>query len=154
MEYGKTINIAKVKKDAENYYNSGFYCSEAIVASIRENFNLDISADIVMAASGFPVGIGGAKCLCGAVSGGIIALGLFFGRNRPNDKKIKLCMKLSAELHDYFKGQNRALCCRVLTSDLKLGSGKHMEQCTYFTGQVAEKTAQIIARELKIKNLE
>jgi hypothetical protein len=33
---------------------------------------------------------------------------------------------------------------------MKLGSPEHMEQCVAFTGEIAEKTAEIIARELKI----
>ena len=33
-------------------------------------------------ASGFPVGIGGSGCTCGAIAGGIMALGMVFGRKR------------------------------------------------------------------------
>ncbi len=153
MNYTNTISSKKIREDAEAYYNTGLYCSEAIVASIRENFQLDISEDIVKVASGFPVGIGGAKCVCGAVSGGIISLGLFFGRFAPGDPKVELCMKLSNELHEYFRGKNKVLCCRILTSKMELGTEEHMSQCTRFTGEIAEKTAQIIARELSIKDL-
>ncbi len=152
MKYNSTINSKKIREDAERYYNSGFFCSEAVVASIRENFGLDIPEDIVKVASGFPVGIGGAKCVCGAVSGGIIALGMVFGRSKAGDEKVGLCMKLSAELHDFFKGKNKVLCCRVLTAKHTLGSPEHMQQCTRFTGEIAQKTAEIIARELMIKD--
>jgi C_GCAxxG_C_C family probable redox protein len=53
---------------AEEYYRSGdFYCSEAIVKTIKDEFQLPIPDAIIAAASGFPVGMGGSGCTCGAV---------------------------------------------------------------------------------------
>jgi hypothetical protein len=56
--------------------------------------------DVVSMASGFPVGIGKAVCTCGAVVGGVMSLGLVFGRNTPKDSKMDKAMKLYRELHD------------------------------------------------------
>ena len=39
-------------------------------------------------ATGFGAGIGGRGLVCGAISGGIMALGLKFGRNNVNRQKI------------------------------------------------------------------
>lgn len=148
----KVIDLQKIKTTAENYYRNGdFYCSEAILKTIKDEFGLSISDDIVAMASGFPVGIGGSGCTCGAVSGGIMALGLFFGRTEAKDLKVNKAMALSKELHDIFKGNHRSLCCRVLTKDMELGSPKHMKQCISFTGEVAEETAKIIIRELNLE---
>lgn len=109
---------------------------------------MPISDDIIAAASGFPVGMGGSGCTCGAVAGGIMALGLFFGRTEAKDRKVNKAMALANELHDTFRKRHRALCCRVLTKDMKLGSSEHMEQCISFTGEVAEEVAKMILREL------
>ncbi|MBB6715628.1 hypothetical protein H7E68_13030 [Clostridium gasigenes] len=46
---------------------------------------------------------------------------------------------------------NKILCCRVLTKGMTLGSEEHMEQCIYFTGEVAEEAAKIIVRELNLE---
>ncbi len=35
-----------------------------------------------------------------------------------------------------------------------MGSKEHFDQCTYLTGLVAEKTAQMIVRELALVNLD
>jgi C_GCAxxG_C_C family probable redox protein len=85
-----------------------------------------------------------------------VVLGYFFGRSSPRDAKAEKAMALSKELHDYFQSKNKVLCCRILTKDLDVGSQKHIEQCAKFTGQVAAKTAEIIARELgkQIEGLE
>lgn len=147
----KLIDLHKIKTTAENYYRNGdFYCSESIVKTIKDEFGLPVSDDVVAMASGFPVGIGGSGCTCGAVAGGIMALGLFFGRTQPKDTKVDNTMALSKELHDTFRDRHRSLCCRVLTKGMTLGSSEHMEQCIYFTGEVAEETAKIIARELNL----
>ncbi len=146
------INVNRIRKKSEKYYRKGdFYCSEAIVKSIKDEFEIEVTDRIISVASGLPVGIGGTGCACGAVTGGVIMLGLFFGRVRPGDKKVEKAMKLSAELQNSFAGHHNSLCCKILTKDVKMGSPKHMKQCIAFTGEVAQKTAEIIIREQKKK---
>jgi C_GCAxxG_C_C family probable redox protein len=148
----KAIDLNKIKTTAENYYRNGdFFCSEAIVKTIKDEFGLDITDDVIKMASGFPVGMGGSGCTCGAVVGGIMAIGLFFGRSKAKDAKVEKTMALAKELHDLFKERHKNLCCRVLTKGMTLGSPEHMNQCISFTGEVAEETAKIIARELNIE---
>jgi len=143
------IDYNRVRKIAEDYYRNGdYYCSEAIVKTIKDEFHLQISDDIIAAASGFPVGIGGSGCTCGAVTGGIMALGLFFGRTKAKDEKVNHMMGLASELHNEFQDNHKTLCCRVLTKGMELGSPKHMQQCISYTGEVAEKVARMITREL------
>lgn len=77
MNIKNDVSIRKISKDAEDLFRGGFFCSEALISSIRSNFELDIPEEVIAMASGFPVGIGRSKCLCGAVSGGVMALGLF-----------------------------------------------------------------------------
>lgn len=142
------IDLDKIRTTAENYYRNGdYYCSEAIVKTIKDEFQLPISDDIIAAASGFPVGMGNSGCSCGAVIGGIMTLGLVFGRTDAKDKKVVKTMKLANELHETFRKKHKTLCCRVLTKGMRLGSSKHMDQCISFTGEVAEEVAKIIIRE-------
>lgn len=151
MELEKTIDLDKIRITAEEYYRNGeFYCSEAIVKVIKDEFQIDIPDEIIAMASGFPVGMGGSGCTCGAVAGGVMALGLFFGRHEARDEKVGKAMAVSKELHDFFRGKNKSVCCRVLTKGMTLGEKEHMDQCVFFTGQVAEETARIICRELNI----
>ena len=117
----KRICLQAIREEAEAYYRNGdFYCSEAIVATIRQHFDAEIPIEAVAMASGFPVGVGGAKCICGALSGGVMCLGYFFGRTEAKGEQVNKTM----------------------------GSPEHMEQCIGFTGETAETTAKIIAREL------
>lgn len=146
------IDINKIREKAESYYRNGdFFCSEAIVKTIKDEFELPISDEIIAAASGFPVGVGRAGCMCGAVSGGVMALGLVFGRKEPKDPKVTKTMELTKELHEKFRNNHKSLCCRILTKGLDMGAGEHKKQCIAFTGEVAEEVAKIIVRELSLE---
>lgn len=144
------------KKMQRNYSRGGFFCSEAVVSSIRDNFELYVPDMVIAMASGFPVGFGRSKCVCGALSGGVMSLGLFFGRTRQGDPKVEKNLLLANELHDYFKTANgkNSLCYRVLTKEFDMASGENKEQCIAFTGLVAEKVAQIIVREFELVNID
>ncbi len=149
-----TVSIDKVREDAEALFRSGgFYCAEAIVASIRDNFKADIGPEFIAMASGFPVGVGRSKCLCGAISGGVLALGYFFGRTEPTNPQDPASVKtleLAQELHAAFRDSHRVACCSILTRGMDMASGAHKAQCVRFTGEMAAKTAEIIAREQSI----
>lgn len=145
----KVIHITEIRKTAERFFEDrDYYCSEAVMKSIRDGFGVAVPDEVIAMASGFPAGLGGSGCLCGAVAGGVMALGLFFGRSGPRDRKVKKAMALSRELQQMFVGRHKSTCCRVLTRGMRHGSELHMQQCTALTGEVAEETARIIVREL------
>jgi len=152
-----TIDVSKVRLDAEEYFRRGnFYCSEAIVASVRDNVAPEMPEALIAAASGFPVGVGRSKCMCGAVSGGVIALGYVFGRtgpSTPTDPKSVKSLELANELQEAFRASHRVLCCSVQTKGMDMASGEHKTQCIAFTGEMAARTAEIIARELASVNV-
>ncbi|HBK86235.1 MAG TPA: hypothetical protein DDZ53_09425, partial [Firmicutes bacterium] len=127
------IDFAQVRATAEKYYRDGdFYCSEAVVKTIRDAFGLEFDDSVIAVASGFPQGIGGSGCTCGAVIGGVMALGMVFGRTQAKDERVNKAMALSKELHDQFRANHKSLCCRVLTKNLTLGTPEHLEQCIAF----------------------
>ncbi|AKL94859.1 C_GCAxxG_C_C family protein [Clostridium aceticum] len=151
----KQVSIKKIKNDAEELYRKGdFFCSEAIVSSIKENFEIDMPEEIIAMASGFPVGIGRSKCVCGAVSGGIMMLGYFFGRTKGGDPKVQKTLELANELQESFKSNHKHLCCKILTHGMDMASGEHKNQCVGFTGEIAEKLASMIVRELQLVNID
>ena len=155
----KAVSLKKVQQDAENNFRGGYFCCEALMAAIRDNFQLDVPKEVIAKASGMAVGAGRSGCMCGALNGGILALGMFFGRTEPKgpqDPQVNKCMALTHELHDWFKEANgkNAICCRVLTREFDMGKGEHKEQCIRFTGLCAWKVAEIVVRELGLTNLD
>lgn len=144
----RDIDMDKLQQDAVEIFNSGFACSESIIYAIKKHFELDMSDDAIAMSSGFPWGLGGGGCICGALAGATMCIGYFFGRREPGDPKISRCFELTQELHDYFKETCGGTCCRVLTRGMEKNSPERKAQCTRFVSDTVRKTAEIIIREL------
>ena len=83
---------------------------------------------------GWPRGFGGgsgAGCICGAVAGGTMALGLVL---QDDKKQVK---DLTRELHTWFKDEYGATCCKVILQT-------HKKICPELTGRVAGKVAELL----------
>lgn len=142
--YNTEINMEELQKDAVDIFHSGFACSESIVYAIRKHFQLELSDDAIAMSSGFPWGLGGGGCICGALAGGTIMLGYFFGRTEPGDPKIHKCFEVCRELHDDFCKHCGASCCRALTRGMEKNSPERKAQCTDFVSFTVKRTAEII----------
>ena len=150
-----SINLSKVQAEAEESYRRGFFCCEAVMEVIMDNFQVDMPHEMIRMASGMAIGVGKSGCICGALNGGVMAIGMFFGRDEhkgPKDPNVVKCMSMTNELHDWFRDNNtkHAACCRVLTKEFDMSVGGHKSQCIYYTGMCTAKTAEILARELGI----
>lgn len=144
------VDLERIRKIAEDYYRNGdFYCSEAVVKTIIDEFQIDVSEDVIKMASGFPVGMGGMGCTCGALTGGVMAIGLVYGRSQGKDPKVNKAMELSAKLYQIFCERHKVSCCKVLTRGMEKGSPEHMQQCIAFTGEMAYEAAKIIAENVE-----
>lgn len=129
-----------VQANAEELYRNGtYFCSEAVVQTINELLGKPYDPNVVKLASGFPIGMGKAGCLCGAVSGGQMALGMVYGRVEGEAMPEKMFEKAKG-LHDYITSEYKSNCCRVITrqwagDDFKSPGRKN--HCITITGKVA-----------------
>lgn len=156
MNVKQEISIKKVTADAQAYFGKGFFCCESVIASIVDNFELDVPREVIAMSSGMAGGAGRNGCICGAVNSGIMALGLFFGRTEPGDPKAEKCVALVKEFYSSFQEMSgkTGVCCRVLTKGMDMKAGEHKEQCLRFVGFCAGKVAEIVIRELGLTNLD
>ena len=96
MNIGVTeISPRAVQRAAEKNFKSGYYCCEALMCTIRDEFKLDVPKEVIAMSSGMAVGAGKSGCVCGAFNGGLLALGMFFGRTEqdgPTNPKSVKCM--------------------------------------------------------------
>ena len=135
----------EARRRAEKLYKSGkFLCSEAVYTVVNDYLGQPADPRMVKMASGFPVGIGMSGCLCGAVAGGVMTLGLQYGREEAGEKMSDDMFPISAELHDRFQKRNGSTCCRKLIRNLEFGSSKHIQQCIRLTGEVAADAVDLI----------
>ena len=78
------INMEKLQQDAVDIFHQGFACSESVIYAIKKNFELDMSDDAIAMSSGFPWGLGGGGCICGALAGATMCIGYFFEKWAPS----------------------------------------------------------------------
>ena len=75
MNIGVTeISPRAVQRAAEKNFKSGYYCCEALMCTIRDEFKLDVPKEVIAMSSGMAVGAGKSGCACGAFNGGLLAL--------------------------------------------------------------------------------
>jgi C_GCAxxG_C_C family probable redox protein len=140
-------DLSQIRSEAEDLFRSGkFFCSEAVFSVINQHLGCPLPPGTVRLASGFPIGIGRSGCVCGALTGGVMALGLVFGRSRPGAPMPKM-LELSGELADRFKKREGATCCREITARLVFTSETRREKCIALTGQVAADVWEMLERE-------
>ncbi|HBG3552332.1 TPA: C_GCAxxG_C_C family protein [Clostridioides difficile] len=145
--------LKEVRTTAEECFRRGeFFCSEAVLHTINNALGQPLSPEITKLASGFPVGLGKAQCLCGAISGGEMALGLVYGRVHGEAMNPKM-FEHAKGLHDYIKKEYGATCCRVITKKWDCDnfmSPERKEHCIKITGQVAEWVADKLIEDEKL----
>lgn len=143
--------IEKVRETAEGYFDRGeFFCSEAVVHTINQLLGSPFPHEITKLASGFPIGLGKSGCLCGAVSGGEIALGMAYGRNHGEPMNEKM-FPLAAQLHDHTRSIYKSTCCRVIVKDFEFVSAERKKHCVQITGEIAAWVAEQFLKDDKVK---
>ena len=127
----------RIAEEASALYDAGLWCSEAVLKVINEIAPEPLPASMTRLGSGFCEGMGGAGCSCGALAGGVMAIGLLAGRDDVEDE-WEPSFYASAFFHDRFREAFGAACCRTLVRPFggMDGPGRH-EHCAVMTGASA-----------------
>jgi len=137
--------IARIGERARNLYETRqLLCTEAVVSALNHRLQGGLTdAQATALAAPFSVALGESGCLCGALSGAVLASGLLLGRDRPYRHR-KSMRDTSRQLHDAFKAANGATCCRVLSRKVRHDKKAHFQQCADLTAQAAEMAARMV----------
>jgi C_GCAxxG_C_C family probable redox protein len=140
--------IAQIKKRAGNLYQTRqLLCAEAVVVTLNKALNGGLSdAQAVAVAAPFSIALGDSGCICGALSGAVLACGLFVGNDQPYHHRQRL-RKSARQLHDAFKATNGATCCRMLSRSVRHNRQAHFQQCANLTAGAAEMAARLILNQ-------
>lgn len=145
--YGSKADFQEaVRKRAYDYDFNCHGCSQAVVQCFLDVFGEDNPA-LIRAASPFAAGMSMTGNNCGALIGGLMVLGVFFGRKSMGDglEGIIEGIRPSRKLVKHFQGRFGTVDCRDLTqTDLAdpvkadaYFAGGGLEQCAAITGEVA-----------------
>lgn len=101
-------------KHAVTYFKQGYSCSQSVLAAFSERFGLQQDQALRVAAA-FGGGMARAGETCGAVTGALMALGLFAGSIDPDDKAAKeRTYALAQDFMTRFRARFGNLDCRCL----------------------------------------
>ena len=99
---------------AVEHFEEGYLCSQSVLLAYAEKLEIDPGTAARIAAP-FGAGIAYTGNTCGAVTGALMAIGLRYGHDMPDDERSKREMfdKLDAFLAA-FEGLHGSVLCRAL----------------------------------------
>ncbi len=126
-------------KAQELFANGRMLCAPAVLTALNQGLAGGLEPAVINnLTAGLVEGLGGAGCLCGAVAGACMGLGLFLGAGKEGGRSSRRTGAASHELHDAFKKARGSTCCRVLSKKFKDDKKAHFEQCAELSGLAAE----------------
>jgi C_GCAxxG_C_C family probable redox protein len=111
---------------ASEKFLSGYNCSQSVLWAFAQRLNLAPESALKMAC-GFGAGMGRRQEVCGAVTGGIMALGLKYGRGEAQGPAAtEETYAKSQELMRRFEATHATCNCRTLLNgcDLSTDTGR------------------------------
>jgi len=121
-------SVTSAGEKAGRLFDAGYNCTQSVLQATCPQ----VGEDLVKMAAAFGGGIGDSKCLCGAVTGGVMALGL-------QEKGA-----ISGELVTAFRSRNRTTCCKALSAPYVWLSREHLANCRRLTVETAEEVARLL----------
>jgi C_GCAxxG_C_C family probable redox protein len=151
--------LERVQQRAEEYNYFARNCARSTALAVIEEFSLG-NMEIIKALSPFP-GFGGTGWMCGGVTGGLIALGLFLGSNDLHDyDAVGATIAAARKFMPRFEEQVGAVVCPKIHEDVVFGrymdpaaspenmeafaKAKGFEKCGLMPGIGARLAAEII----------
>jgi C_GCAxxG_C_C family probable redox protein len=95
-------------------FQEGFNCSESVLRALNETCQLGLPEAAYGVATPFGAGMSGAKDTCGALTGGLMGLGLALGRSKAA-APAKPATTAGKELYDCFVAEFKSASCQELT---------------------------------------
>jgi C_GCAxxG_C_C family probable redox protein len=129
------MNREQVEQAALEAISSGLNCAESVLSTAGLHLGVNGNGGLTRAASCFGGGVGRSKQeLCGALAGGLMALGLAHGRDTP-EQSCEMAYDLGAEFREQFLALHGAsACCDLLE---RFGPQQDWECCKRLTSSAA-----------------
>jgi len=143
--------LKAISERAAKYFESDFNCAESVLMSLAESISVR-SELIPKIATPFGGGIGRRGSVCGALTGGVIAIGLKFGRSEAKDtERREESYEKALELFKRFEKEfGSALCYDLIKLDLTTPEGRdkikavRLEKCVSFVRSAAANAARLM----------
>jgi C_GCAxxG_C_C family probable redox protein len=133
-----------VERRAAELHAGGYNCAESVLVAVLEALGQPVDGPVPRVATCFGGGVGRTEEeLCGALAGGLMAIGCASGRSRQGDNWDR-CAETAAELRRRFAlacGSTR--CGEILAS---FGPGNTSPRCHALSGRTAALAVDVLGR--------
>lgn len=137
-------------------YVAGLNCAERVFLTVHALLETEIPAQAVALLSGLGGGVGGMReGTCGAVSGGVAAIGLVHGRPNPPEGNRERAYEVSRDFVCQFRTAFGATGCCDLVGDLLRDATPEAEErrkarCAQYTLKAARMCLETLIRFQRI----
>jgi C_GCAxxG_C_C family probable redox protein len=135
---------------SKELFDSVFYCAESVLLAVAENKGIE-SDLIPKIATGFCSGVSRTCGMCGAVSGGILAISLLTGRSSPREPTRKSFSKVKKFRKAFEKRFGTTNCRELIDCDLGTEEGQKafiennlVEQCKQYTEEATKMVIEVL----------
>jgi C_GCAxxG_C_C family probable redox protein len=119
-----------------------YNCAESVLRGVCHAQGIELSNQSMRMATPFGGGVGRSEDICGALVGGVLAIGIVKGRTTPKEDRLA-AYDAAGQLHKIFGQQFGSTCCMVLNkSDFK--SAEHRPRCGRYVEAATRLTIQIL----------
>jgi len=116
------ISMKPKTEIAGEKFLAGYNCTQAVLHVFCDDLQFDKNLALKLAC-GFGAGMGRRQEVCGAISGGILAIGLKHGRGEGQDKALtEETYRKVRELMSRFESTHGTCHCRALLGGCDLGT--------------------------------
>ncbi len=144
------MNSISKSEVAIQKFSEGYNCAQAVFYAFCDDLSFDKDVALKLA-TGFGGGMGGRGDICGAIAGGILVLGLVYGRGQGMDVSAKeLTYEKTRHLLEEFSQRFSTLLCRELLGNHSTGedvSKRHLFESV--CKPAVEAVVEVVERLLK-----
>ncbi len=148
------MDTQRVEEKAKRIFGAdGLFCAESVLTAVSDEAGV-ISPIIPRIATGFCGGMARTRGMCGAVTGGIMALGILYGRDDGQQAYATVYEKVQQFLRA-FEAEYRSInCFELIGYDLgkeedrqAFGEKGIIEECRQIVGRAASLVAELVNDE-------
>jgi C_GCAxxG_C_C family probable redox protein len=146
-----------LEEEAKLNFDSGFNCAESVSLVVSKRLGRakkNSMSCIPRIATGFGGGVARNGDICGALAGGIMAISLFLGRDKPDQSRDRCYDAVDRFYNEFVKAFGSSKCCELTRLDLKKTEQRetyqhtvHIERCTPMVAWSAKRAYEIIIRK-------
>lgn len=115
-----------LSKKAVKHFLDGYNCAQSVLLTMSEH-KKNKNELIPKIATGFGGGIGRCGSVCGALTGGVMAIGIKYGTNQSSAEERRKCYELAQQLYRRFEKKHSSTLCRNLI-DYDLSNAEELEK--------------------------